>query len=291
MKFHFKYIALIITLCVFYGSASAHVGTEKFATVFGAKIRYIEAGDTSKPKVILLHGLGGSADSSWGTNIGALAANYHVIAPDQIGFGRSDKPNINYRVGTYVDFLDKMMTELKIEKATIVGNSMGGWVATLLAIRYPSRVEKLILVDTSGYRPPQNFDYSSLQKLNPSTRAGTKRMIKDLFFNQAIFGSDAMVDQFMTLRIAANDANTIQTLIRTIELGEDYIDEKVGEVKAPSLIIWGKQDGTAPVSDAERLNKDIKESKLIVFDQCGHFPQLEKSAEFNKAVIDFIGNK
>ena len=109
-------------------SIFAQVAQEKSATVFGAKIRYLEAGDAAKPTVILLHGLGGQAEG-WRLNIAVLSQNYRVIAPDQIGFGKSDKPLLKYRVGTYADFLDKFMSELKIEKASLVGNSMGGWVA------------------------------------------------------------------------------------------------------------------------------------------------------------------
>ena len=122
---------------------------EKSVTIFGAKIRYLEAGDAAKPTVILLHGLGAQAET-WQFNIPALAANYHVIAPDQVGFGKSDKPFLKYRVGTYADFLDKFMSELKIEKAHLVGNSMGGWVAGLMAIKYPNRVEKIVLADAAG---------------------------------------------------------------------------------------------------------------------------------------------
>jgi alpha-beta hydrolase superfamily lysophospholipase len=112
--------------CVRVASAQA---ADKEVTVFGQKIHYVEAG--SGPVVVLLHGLGGNT-TNWAFNVPALAQKYRVIVPDQIGFGRSDKPLINYRVGTYADFLDKFLDELKVEKASLVGNSMGGWMATLV---------------------------------------------------------------------------------------------------------------------------------------------------------------
>ena len=107
---------LTFAFCIFAQTAPQ----EKTVTVFGAKIRYLEAGDAAKPTVILLHGLGSTAES-WHvnpaiSNIIPVSANYHVIAPDQIGFGKSDKPFLKYRVATYVDFLDKFMAELRIEK-------------------------------------------------------------------------------------------------------------------------------------------------------------------------------
>src|SRR5260221_13388119 len=94
---------MLLTLSV---SAFSQASPDKTVVVFGAKINYIEAGDPIKPTVIFLHGLGGSL-GNWQMNTGAFAQNYHVIALDQIGFGKSDKPNLKYRVGTFVDFLDK----------------------------------------------------------------------------------------------------------------------------------------------------------------------------------------
>ena len=78
--------------------------------------------------------------------------------PDQIGFGKSDKPLVNYRIRTYVDFLDQFCKQLKIERATLVGNSMGGWIAAMFTASFPDRVDKLVLVDAAGYAPPKDFD-------------------------------------------------------------------------------------------------------------------------------------
>ena len=283
-----RLILLALLTFAFSATLLAQAPQEKFATVFGAKIRYLEAGDPAKPTVILLHGLGGNADTSWAFNIGALSASYHVIAPDQIGFGKSDKPMINYRVSTYVDFLDKFLTDLKIAKVSLVGNSMGGWISVLYASKYPAKVEKLVLADAAGYAPPKDFDYKILQKLNPSTRDGMRELTKLVFYNQALFGSDAAIDQFLTARIAATDGYTLQTLVRTIELGEDYFDTRIKTIKQPTLIIWGKQDGLVLLAEGERLKKDIAGSEMIVFDQCGHVPQAEKAQDFNAAVLKFL---
>ena len=286
-----RLIFIAFLIFVFSAGALAQAPQEKFVTLFGAKVRYLEAGDASKPAVILLHGLGGNADLGWGFNIGAISAKYHVFAPDQIGFGKSDKPIMNYRVGTYVDFLDKFMTELKIEKASLVGNSMGGWISALYAAKYPARVDKLVLVDAAGYAPAKGFDYRLLQGLAPSTREGVRSMVKLILYNSEMFMSDAAVDSFITARIAANDSFTVMALLKTIELGEDYFDNQVKTIKQPTLIVWGKQDGLTPVSEGERLKKDIAGSELVVFDKCGHIPQSEKFAEFNTAVMTFLEKK
>jgi pimeloyl-ACP methyl ester carboxylesterase len=266
--------------------SSAQAQTEKTVSVFGAKIAYVEAGDPSKPTVILLHGLGGNS-GNWIFTIPALAANYHVIAPDQIGFGKSDRAMLKYRVGTYVDFLDKFMSELKIEKASLVGNSLGGWVAAWTAIKYPNRVEKLILADAAGLKPSA-IDMAQIYSLNYSTRDELRQLIKLVFYNQAMFASDAFIEQSLTLRVAANDGYTINSLIESIKRDEDFLNGRLGEIKKPTLIVWGKQDGLLKLTDGEQFKRDIARSELLVFDQCGHVPMVEKAADFNKAVLAFL---
>jgi pimeloyl-ACP methyl ester carboxylesterase len=279
-------IGLAVILFTVYSGTAQALG-DKTVNVFGAKVSYVEAGDPAKPTVILLHGLGGNS-ANWAFNIAALAANYHVIAPDQIGFGKSDRLTIKYRVGTYVDFLDKMMAELKIEKASLVGNSLGGWVAALTAIKYPNRVEKIVLADAAGLKPP-DVDLAQIYSLNYSTRDEVRQLVKLVFYNQAIFGSDAMIEQSMTVRISANDGYTINSLIESIKRNEDFLNGRLGEIKKPTLIVWGKQDGLLKVSDGEQFKREIAGSELLVFDQCGHVPMVEKAADFNKAVLAFLG--
>ena len=268
----------------FWVATLANAQAPKEVLVFGQKIQYVEAG--TGPTVILLHGLGGSAQA-WGLNIAPLAEKYHVIVPDQIGFGKSDKPLVNYRVRTYVDFLDQFCKQLKIERATLVGSSMGGWIATMFTASFPDRVDKLVLVDAAGYRPPKDFDTRTLIGLNPSTREGMKILIAKVFYNKA-FQTDAAVDQAIAARLAAGDGYTINSLTESIIRGEDFLDEIVKTIKRPTLIIWGRQDGLVSLADGERFNKDIAGSKMIVIDQCGHVPNTEKPGEFNAAVLKFL---
>jgi pimeloyl-ACP methyl ester carboxylesterase len=257
---------------------------EKEIAVFGQKIHYIEAG--LGPTVILLHGLGGSSQN-WAFTIGPLSQQFHVVVPDQIGFGKSDKPVINYRVRTYVDFLNEFCKQLKIDRATLVGNSMGGWIAAAYTIAFPDKVERLVLADTTGYAPPANFDYKSLYGLNPSTREGMKQMAMKVFFNKA-FTTDDVIDKVLAQRMSAGDGYTINSLIESVGRREDFLDGQLEKIKAPTLIVWGREDGLVALSEGERLNKDIANSKLVVFDRCGHFPQVEKAREFNAALLEFL---
>ena len=280
-------VAIIFLLGFSFAIFAQTVPQDKSVTVFGAKIRYLEMGDAAKPTVILLHGLGGNAEN-WQFNIMALSANYRVIAPDQIGFGKSDKPLLKYRLGTFVDFLDKFMAELKIEKAHLVGNSMGGWVAGLMAIKYPSRVEKIILADAAGLAPP-TIDFDRIYQLNNSTRDEIRANLKLIFANPLFANNEALVDQFMTARVTTGDGYTINSIIESIKRKEDFLDTRLGEIKKPTLIVWGKQDGLLPVADATTFNKGIAASELVIFDPCGHVPQVEKASDFNAAVLKFLG--
>jgi 2-hydroxy-6-oxonona-2,4-dienedioate hydrolase len=292
--FNKTFFSLIFILTFCFSVVAQTAPLEKSVAVFGAKIRYLEAGDAAKPTVILLHGLGGSAEN-WHfnaaiTNILPLAANYHVIAPDQIGFGKSDKPLLKYRVGTYADFLDKFMAELKIEKAHLVGNSLGGWIAGLTAIKYPNRVEKIVLADAAGIIPA-NVDTDDIYQLNNSTRDEIRANLKRIFANPLFQNNEALVDQFLTARVATGDGYTINSLIESIKRKEDFLNDRLSEIKKPTLIIWGKQDGLLPVADAAAFNRGIAGSQLIIFENCGHVPQFEKAADFNREVLKFLDAK
>jgi pimeloyl-ACP methyl ester carboxylesterase len=278
--------ALLFTL-LFASAAAAQAAapTSKEAVVFGQKIHYKEAG--SGPVVVLLHGLGGNSDN-WVFNVGALSHKFRVVVPDQVGFGRSDKPLVNYRVATYVDFLDKFLSELKVERATIVGNSMGGWVAAAYALRHPAKVERLVLVDAAGFAPPKEFDLATLSGLNPSTRDAMKQLAGMVFFNP-LLKTDAAVDMMLAQRLSAGDGYTIQSLVESIHRGEDMLDGKLAAIKQPVLLVWGREDGlTTLAREGERFKREIPHAQLVVFEQCGHVPQVEKAAEFNAAVLKFL---
>lgn len=259
---------------------------DKYATVFGAKIHYLEAG--SGPVVILLHGLGGSA-ANWAPTIAPLAQKYRVIVPDQIGFGKSDKPMLNYRVGTLVDFLDGFYSQTGVQKASLVGNSLGGFTAAAFALAHPEKVDKLVLVDAAGFAVTGDLDPKVLNGLNPSTRQQVKDLLSLVFYNKAPFSSDAAIDAFLASRVTADDGYTIQRFIESIAHSEDILDGKLGAIKHPTLIIWGREDGLTPLAMGQRFNKEIAGSQLFIIEKCGHVPQLEKAAEFNTGLMKFLG--
>ena len=164
---------------------------------------------------------------------------------------------------------------------------MGGWSAASYTLAFPDRVERLVLVDAAGQPPPADFDNRTLYGLNPSTRAGMKQLAVKVFYNK-LFSTDAVIDQVLAQRIAAGDGYTINSIVESIIRGEDFLDKRVQAIKQPTLIMWGRQDGLLSLSDGERFKKDIPNSTLIVFEQCGHVPNFEKAAEFNAALLKFL---
>ena len=259
---------------------------DKVASVYGAKVHYVDAG-TGSP-VILLHGLADDI-GVWESVIPALAAKHRVIALDQIGFGRSDKLLLSYRVTTFVDFLDGFLNELKIDRASVVGNSLGGWVAADFALAHPDRVDRLVLCDAAGYAAVvKNMNPRALSALRLASRDDI-RYLGPLTFHDKRFYED--VDLAFKQRVTAGDSYTVKQVLESMVRGEDVLDGRVGAIHRPTLILWGRDDKIIPLNFAERLHKEIAGSRLEVIDNCGHMPHVECPDNFNHALLKFFGDE
>ncbi|HEY7184517.1 MAG TPA: alpha/beta fold hydrolase [Blastocatellia bacterium] len=292
MTKHVLLKVLVLLTFIFAGAYAQAPATEpKQVEIFGQKIYYLEAGAASNPAVILLHGLGGDM-SQWAATVPALAGKYHVYVPDQVGFGKSDKPITNYRVAMLVEFLDVFCRKLGVQKATLVGNSLGGWTAAAFAVAHPEKVDKLVLVDAAGYTPKRwggpEMTREVLAGLNPSTTEDFKRLLGLVLYNKAIL-NDQFIETALANKLKRGDGYTINSFIESILRGEDFLDGKVKTVKAPTLVIWGKEDGLTPLGIGKAFVEDIPGAQLVVIDNCGHVPQMEKAAEFNSALLKFLG--
>ncbi len=152
-----------------------------------------------------------------------------------------------------------------------------------------------MLADAAGLKPNE-VDLNRIYALNFSTRDEVRTLLKLVFFNQSVFGSEAFVDESLRLRVAAGDGYTINSLIDSIKRDEDFLNGRLGAIKQPTLIVWGKQDGLLPltdaqITDAQTFKAQIANSQLVIFDQCGHAPQVEKAQDFNQAVLKFLDSK
>lgn len=259
---------------------------DRSVEVFGQRIQYLEAGADHAPVIILLHGLGGDANE-WAANIGPLAESYHVYALDQIGFGRSDKPFIDYKIETFTDFLAGFMQELKISKATLVGNSVGGWIAAHFAHRYRGKVEKLVLVDAVGLKSGAKAWRELSPRLNPASISDMRRILNLIFYNHAIL-SDDFVRQAFENYVKSGDGYATQRVLAGIAAEDQWEDGKLASARVPTLIIWGREDALAHAALGRDFNKRIPGSQLVVIPDCGHFPHIEKPARFNQVVLNFL---
>ncbi|MEO8035270.1 MAG: alpha/beta hydrolase [Acidobacteriota bacterium] len=283
-----RIVAVTTCLLLFFAlSAGAQSPTPapeaKELSVFGQKISYFEAG--SGPAVILLHGLGGNKNL-WKTTLADLSPSFHVFAIDQLGFGASDKPLINYRVATLVDFLEEFMTKAGIEKATLAGNSLGGWVAASFALAHPGRVDRIILIDTAGYFP-KPFRRQDVAYLNPSTLAESRQVLRKVLFNKQ-FINDVTVKMFFSERLSAGDSYTIDRMIDSIIRGEDIMNERWASITTPTLVVWGREDALVPLADGELIASRIPGARKVILANCGHIPELECAPALDSVLLEYL---
>lgn len=259
---------------------------EKQALVFGQHIRYIEAG--AGPAIVLVHGL---ADDSgvWQQQIGPLARHGRVLALDQIGFGRSDKPLLDYRAQTLVDFLDEFMQTVHAAHAVVVGNSLGGWVAALLAVEHPQRVDKLVLIDSAGLNGlPEALGPRVMEALRLSTLDDLRILGPLTFADPSFYQPEETLRRAFADRVAARDGYTVSRIMESIERGEDLLDERLAKIAQPTLIVWGRRDGLIPLRFGERFRSAIRGARLVVLDRCGHEPQVECTPRLESVLEPFL---
>ncbi len=250
--------------------------------VFGQTIKYYDVG--SGPPLLLVHGIGGDADE-WAFCFEPLRQSYRVIALDLLGFGRSDKPLIDYTIAGFVEVVEGFLRALKIERAVVLGESLGGWIASAFALKFPERVEKLILVDAAGVWG----DIAGLPiDVRVSTRAHLREVFHLLFYDKRL-ATDLLIDLAYQLHLERGDGHTIDSVLRNQQGGRERLDDAIGQLSVPTLIVWGEQDEMMPLSVGRNLHRLIPGSKLEVIPQCGHLPALEKPGEFAGRVLEFLG--
>jgi len=258
---------------------------DRTITVFGQSIHYFDMG--SGPVVVLLHGLGSRKDD-WLPVLEPMAQKYRLLVPDQIGFGKSDKPLLDYSVQTYVDFLNEFLRQLKVEKASLVGESLGGWIAALYVAEigggaHLMTVEKLVLVDAAGLKQD-----TPIPDLNPSSLAAMRGLMEAVFYDTSWLNEDALRKIF-TDKLAVKDSYTVRSFLGNAAREKERLDARLGNIKVPTLVVWGKQDKLLPIESGERYAAGIAGAKLVSFEKCGHVPPVEKTEEFLAAVMPFLG--
>jgi pimeloyl-ACP methyl ester carboxylesterase len=259
--------------------------SDRATAVHGVELHYLEAG--TGPVVVLLHGLAGSAEE-WRSTMQALAPRYRVIALDQVGFGRSGKPLLAYRPETFVDFLGGFLDSLAIDRVSLVGSSLGGWVAARFALARPATVDRLVLVGAAGFSSfAEDVGRETVDALRLASRADLKR-IGQLAFHDPAYSSQAAVDQAFPGRIAAGDGYTVDRVVDSLARGLDALDGELDRIGQPTLVVHGVSDRLVPSSFATRFAQGIRGARLVSIEACGHLPQVECPGPLTTQLQEFL---
>ncbi|MET8422962.1 4,5:9,10-diseco-3-hydroxy-5,9,17-trioxoandrosta-1(10),2-diene-4-oate hydrolase [Nocardia sp. NPDC004860] len=275
--------------------------TSRFAQVRpDLKLHYHEAGVGNGPTIVLLHG-GGPGASSWSNfakNIPVLAEDFHVLAVDQPGFGRSDKPTEHpqYFVHSASALKDLLDTLGITERVHLLGNSLGGGAATRFALDYPDRAGKLVLMGPGGlstnlFAPDPTEGVKLLSKFNfEPTKENLEAFLRIMVFDQKLITPELVEERFAS-------ASQPESLAATRAMGKSFagadfakgmIWRDAFKLRQPVLMIWGREDRVNPIDGALVALKMVPRVQLHVFGGCGHWAQLEKFDEFNRLATDFL---
>jgi pimeloyl-ACP methyl ester carboxylesterase len=271
---------------------------DRYIKVGNVNSRYWSAGEKGST-VILLHGVGCSVEF-WERNIATLAREHRVFAVDIVGFGRTDKPEVVYTFQLMADFVLGFMNAMGIDKASLVGNSMGGGISMTVAAQAPERVKKIVLVDPVGLGRRQ----SPMMRLmtlpvigNVLTKPGRQGVVRQmqLCLYDPSQASDDFIDRVAAIGTLPGNQRSFLSLLRETSnivgvkkgLVADF-SARLKKIKTPILVIWGRQDSILPVSEGEVAVEGMANVRLHVMDRAGHLPQIDKPEEFNATVIDFL---
>ena len=271
------------------------IAEHRIANVEGIRTHYAAAGE-GKP-LLLLHGLG-ARPMAWAANIAPLSERFSVYALDIPGHGDTDKPDIDYHVVAGARFVRSFMRVLGIDKASLVGNSMGGMLALRTALDFPQSVDKLVLVDAAGLGREVAWSVRLVSLplvgdiVESTSLRGTRTMLKNIFYDHNLIGDDLVYELHRTRRMPGSKRAILKTIRGEVGLNglrrKWIMVERLKDLVAPVLILWGAQDRVVPVQHARNAARLALEARLCILDRCGHWPQMEKSSQFNDAVLNFL---
>ena len=243
--------------------------------------------------VLLIHGSGPgvTAWANWRLNLPVLAEHFTVIAPDIVGFGFTERPSgIAYDLPTWTAHAVGVLDALGIEKAHVVGNSFGGSIALSLAINHPERVDRLVLMGSVGVPFEITPGLDAVWGYEPSVQ-NMQALLHLFAHDTALTGGD-----LAELRYRASIRPGVQESFsamfpaprqRALDAMTHDVDA-IRAVKAPTLIVHGRDDQVIPMTNSLALLELIDDAQLHVFGQCGHWTQIEHTAQFNALVTDFL---
>lgn len=265
------------------------------AVVQGHHVRYWEEG--SGTPVVLVHGLGNSV-INWRKNVGPLSQHFRVIALDLPGHGLSQMPRSPFDLSHGAAFLSTFLDTLAIPEAHLVGNSMGGILALELSLSRPRRISSLTLVDSAGLgrEIALALRIAALpligEYLHRPTPNRVRRLVRWMLYDPRHIEVEDLHLRYTYLR----RQGSAQALVHYLRTGvgptgqrsEIRRDSSLSSLTQPALIIWGAQDPLFPPMHGERSAHQIPDSRLHIFNHCGHWPHYEYADDFNELLTGFL---
>jgi pimeloyl-ACP methyl ester carboxylesterase len=260
------------------GSASLDVRTERLQVGSG-EVRLLRAGEG--PPLLFLHP---AAGGGWLPFLDGLSASHEVLAPDHPGFDESEATEEHEGVDDLVYHYLALLDQLGLEQVTVVGASLGGWIAAELAVHSPERVERLVLLSPAGLRvpeaPPRDLFFLPPEQLVPA-------LFHDPSVAEGLFPAEPSVDEI--LRAYRNQTAFARYAWKPF-LNDPKLERRLHRITAPTLVVWPDDDQVIPRLHAERYAERIPGARLEVVADCGHAMYGEKPEEFTSLVLGFTTN-
>jgi len=268
--------------------------TQRWVDAGGVKTRVLETGSADAPPLILLHGTGGHAEA-YVRNMSAHAEHFHTYSMDMIGHGFTDTPKQSYEISDYVNHLKDFMDAEGIARASVSGESLGGWVAARFALKHPDRLDRLVLNTTGG----NSFDLEVMKRITTLTQAAVREAKWDTVRKRLEFlmaDPASVTDDLVAVRLSIYQRDGyVDTMDRILCLQEPETRRRNllsegdwSAIKAPTLVVWTTHDPTAAASVGEQIASWVPDSQYVIMKDCGHWPQFEDSETFNRLHIAFL---
>jgi len=258
--------------------------SEEYVKVGENRIRYLDGGGSSG-NIVLIHGLGGFAER-WSMVMPILSKKYRVIAPDLPGYGYSDKPSIDYTPEFFSQFIFDFLESVDIRKTHLIGTSLGGQIVAECAITQSKMIEKIVLASPSGIMKSSTptLDAYSMAALYPSY--DTVKTAYEMMTGSKNVTAEA-IEGFIKRMTQPNAKMAFMSTLLALKNSRPITD-RLSNITAPTLVIWGKQDTLIPVKYANDFTASIKNCQLKIMETCGHTPHIEEPDKFSQTVLNFL---
>ena len=264
--------------------------------VAGREMAYVDIGEGDESPVVFIHGLGGNWQSFL-ENIPRVAQERRAIATDLPGFGVSEMPADRISMSSYGRWVQDLLEQIGVERAVVVGNSMGGFIAAEMAVSYAPLVERLLLVGPAGISSTQIHRRPLVTGARAVTGVATwaasqshaivsRPRLRHLAFSLVVRHPSRLRPDLLHEIMAGTGAPGFVSALDAL-LFYDFSD-RLPEIQCPTLLVWGAGDCLVPVEDADEYERLIPNAHKVVFDDTGHMPMAERPLEFNELLMRFL---